>query len=269
MFALREINPMETGIVFLPAKRRIQRMVHGGFKGLGPYPAHYTALACSSGPFAHPRPSTNNNPTAIPFFGPSTPSSPSSTISLTPTEKSSRRSSADAYTVPPESQLPPACSSGPLARPKPSTNGSPMAVPSFGPGVPASPPSMTFSTPADKSSQRASANAYSVPPTPPASHSNVPSPVESMSLATPPNYEGDTKTVSPTGSNPMQISGDNVSLPYHHHIHTRKSSSPIPAHPKAQMAIDTKHTSPKKTSNVYQHAVKSNTVYAFARPCVW
>jgi len=35
--------------------------------------------------------------------------------------------------------------------------------------------------------------------------------------------------------------------------------------------IDTKHTSPKKISSSHQHAVpvKSNTVYAFARPCVW
>jgi hypothetical protein len=90
-----------------------------------------------------------------------------------------------------------------------------------------------------------------------------------MSPATPPNYEGDTaKIVSSAGSNLMQISGDNISPPYHHH-HTRKSSSPIPAHPKSQMTLDTKHTSPKKTSSAHQHAAKSSTVYAFARPCVW
>jgi hypothetical protein len=77
------------------------------------------------------------------------------------------------------------------------------------------------------------------------------------------------KIVSSGGSNTMQIPGDHVSPPYHH-VHTRKSSSPIPTHQKSQH-IDTKHTSPKKSSSGHQHAapVKSNTVYAFARPCVW
>jgi hypothetical protein len=93
-----------------------------------------------------------------------------------------------------------------------------------------------------------------------------------MSPATPPNYEGDSaKIVSSTASNTMQMPGDNVSPPYHHHVHARKSSSPIPAHTKtSQIPLDTKHTSPKKISSAHQHApVKSNTVYAFARPCVW
>ena len=117
------------------------------------YPAHHT-LPTPPGHFAHPKPSTNNIPTAIPSIGPGAPPSPPSTISSVPTDRSSRRSSADAYPVPPESQL----------------------------------------------------------PTPPASHSNVPPPVDSMSPATPPNYEGDTaKIVSSTGSNQMQISGGNTS----------------------------------------------------------
>lgn len=107
-------------------------------------------------------------------------------------------------------------------------------------------------------------------PTPPSSHSNVPSPANSMSPVTPPNYEGDTaKIVSSTGSNTMHISSDNISPPYHH-VHARKSSSPIPAYTKSQISLDTKHTSPKRTSSAHQHApVKSNTVYTFARPCVW
>jgi len=164
----------------------------------------------------------------------------------------------------------PAPSSGPFAHPKPSTNNILTAIPSFGPGTPPSPPSTTSSVPTNKSSRRSSAVPESQLPTPPSSHSNVPSPVDSMSPATPPNYEGDTaKIVSSAGSNLMQISGDNISPPYHHH-HTRKSSSPIPAHPKSQtQTLDTKHTSPKKTSSAHQHAAKPNTVYAFARPCTW
>jgi hypothetical protein len=111
-------------------------------------------------------------------------------------------------------------------------------------------------------------------PTPPASHSNVPSPAKSTSPVTPPNYEGDSaEIISSTGLNTMHISGDNISPPYHHHVHTRKSSSPIPAHSKPHASIDTKHTSPKKTSSGHQHGapVKLNTVYAFVHHCrlVW
>ena len=51
----------------------------------------------------------------------------------------------------------------------------------------------------------------------------------------------------------MQISGDNVPPPYHH-AHICKSSSPIPAHPKTQTSIDTKHTSPKKMSSIRHHS---------------
>jgi hypothetical protein len=103
----------------------------------------------------------------------------------------------------------------------------------------------------------------------PTSHSNIPFLANSISPTTPPNYEGDSaKIVSSAGSNTMQIPGGTISPPYHH-VHTRKSSSPIPAHTKTH-SIDTKHTSPKKISSIHHHApVKSNTVYAFARPCVW
>ena len=75
-------------------------------------------------------------------------------------------------------------------------------------------------------------------PTPPSSYSNIPSLANSMSLVTPPNYESDsTDIVSSAGSNTMQLSGDNISPP-HHHVHARKSSSPIPAHMKTQTPID-------------------------------
>jgi hypothetical protein len=221
MFALREINQMEREMcsylewqlnVEPSALKEFESMVRKDFKGPGPYPAHYTLPAPSSGPFAHPKPSTNNIPTAIPSFGPGAPASPPSTASSIPQEKSSRRSSVDSYAVTTD------------------------------------PPQL---------------------PTPPASHSNIPSPANSMSPATPPNYEGDSaKIVSSAGSNTMQIPGGNISPPYHH-VHARKSSSPIPAHTKTH-SIDTKHTSPKKISSIHHHApVKSNTVYAFARPCVW
>ena len=74
------------------------------------------------------------------------------------------------------------------------------------------------------------------------------------------------KIVSSAGSNTMQIPGDIVSPPYHH-VHSRKSSTPVTTHLKSQY-VDTRHTSPKKSSSIYQHAapVKSSTVYAFARP---
>ena len=223
MFALREINQMEREMcsylewqlnVEPSALKEFESMVRKDFKGPGPYPAHYTLPAPSSGPFAHPKPSTSNIPTAIPSFGPGAPPSPPSATSSIPSEKSSRRSSVESYPTPTD-------------------------VPQL--------------------------------PTPPSSHSNVPSPANSMSPATPPNYEGDSaKIVSSATSNTMQIPGDNVSPPYHH-VHARKSSSPIPVHPKTQTSIDTKHTSPKKMSSAHQHSapVKSNTVYAFARPCVW
>jgi hypothetical protein len=53
------------------------------------------------------------------------------------------------------------------------------------------------------------------------------------------------------------------------HLHTRKSSSPTPAHSKTtQIPLDTKHTSPKKVSNPHRHVpVKLNIVYTLARPC--
>jgi len=131
-------------------------------------------------------------------------------------------------------QFCPQCSSGPFAHPKLSTSNIPTAIPSFGPGAPPSPTSATSSIPSEKSSRRSSVDLYPTPtdapqlPTPPASHSNVPSPANSMSPATPPNYEGDSaKIVSSTGSNTMQIPGSNISPPYH--VHRRKSSLPISA----------------------------------------
>jgi hypothetical protein len=222
MFALREINQMEREMcsylewqlnVEPTALKDFESMVRRDFKGPGPYPSQYTLPAPSSGPFAHPKPSTNNNPTAIPSFGPGAPPSPPSTTSSTP--ERSRRSSSDS---------------------NPAQQGPPQL------------------------------------PTPPSSHSNIPSPANSMSPVTPPNYEGDSaKIVSSAGSHTMQISGESVSPPYHH-AHTRKSSSPISAHPaKTHAPIEAKHPSPKRSSGAYQHAapIKSNAVYAFARPCVW
>jgi hypothetical protein len=164
---------------------------------IGPYPSHYTLPTPSAGPFAHPKPSTSNIPTAIPSFGPGAPPSPPSNNTPIPPEKSSRRSSVDPYPT--------------LAN-----------VPQL--------------------------------PTPPALHSNVPFPADSMSAVTPPNYTGDSAEIISTRSNTMQISGDNVSPPYHHHEH-RKSSPPIPAHTKSHASIDTKHTSPKKTLSGHQHSI--------------
>ena len=218
MFALQEINRMEHEMcsylewqlnVEPGALKEFESMVRRDFKGPGPYPA---LPAPSSGPFAHPKPSTSNIPTAILSFGPGAPPSPPSSNALIPPEKLSRRLLADPYPTSAD-------------------------VPQL--------------------------------PTPPASCSNVPSPANSVSPATPPNYEGDgAGIVSSGGSNTMQIFSDNVSPPYHH-IHARKSSSPIPAHTKTHSSIDTKHISPKRSSSGHQHIapVKSNTVYASTRLC--
>jgi len=87
----------------------------------------------------------------------------------------------------------------------------------------------------------------------------------------PPNYKGDsTKIVSSARSNTIQISGNNIS-PLCYRVHAHGSSSPILAHTKVQIPIDTKHTSPEKTLSAYLHVipVKPNTVHTFARLCVW
>ena len=65
----------------------------------------------------------------------------------------------------------------------------------------------------------------------------------------------------------MQIFSVNVSPPCCH-VHTCKSSSPIPAHTKMHYSIDTKHTSPKRSLSSHQHAVpvKSNAMYALLVP---
>jgi len=150
-------------------------------------------------------------------------------------------------------------SSGQFAHPKPSTSNIPTAIPSFGPGAPPSPPSTTTPTLTDKPSRRSSVDSYPTPtdppqlPTPPAYHSNVPSPANSMSPVTPPNYEGNSaKIVFSAGPNTMQILGDSVSPP-HHHIHALKSSLPIPTYTKTQIHIDTKHPR-QKTLSAHQHA---------------
>jgi len=70
----------------------------------------------------------------------------------------------------------------------------------------------------------------------------------------PPNYEGDSADiVSSARFTAMQILGDRVSPPYHH-VHARTSSSPIPVYMKAQILVDAKRTSPKKTSSAHWHA---------------
>ena len=77
-----------------------------------------------------------------------------------------------------------------------------------------------------------------------------------------------TKTTTPRSFPPDRTrGGDNVSPPYHY-LCVRGSPSPIPAHTKMHVFTDTKRTSPKEASSGHQHAVpvKSNTVYAFARP---
>ena len=58
-----------------------------------------TLPAPSSGPFAHPKPSTNDIPTAIPLFGPGAPPSPPSTTSAL---DKSRRTSVDSHPSQPE-----------------------------------------------------------------------------------------------------------------------------------------------------------------------
>ena len=148
----------------------------------------------------------------------------------------------------------PTPSSGPFAHPKRSTNNIPTTIPSFSPRAPPSPPSATSSILSEKSLRESSVKSYptltDIPqfPTLPSIHSNVPSPTNSMSSATLPNYEGDSaKIVSPAMSNMVQIPGDNTSPPYH--AFTRKVL--VPMHSKTQTSIDMKYTSPKKMTSTY------------------
>ena len=136
------------------------------------------------------------------------------------------------------------------------------------------PPSSSSTIPSERPSRRSSADSYTGTtdnthlPTPPL-HSDASSPAFTMSPSTPPDVSHhNAKIMSSTGSNTMQISGDMLSPPYLH-VHSRRSSSPITAYPKSQ-PIETRRTSPKKSSHAYQHAapVKSSTINAFARPCV-
>ena len=72
--------------------------------------------------------------------------------------------------------------------------------------------------PPEKPSRRSLVDSYLTPmdspqlPTPPASHSNVPSLINSMSPITPSNYECESvKIICSAGSNTTQLPGDNVS----------------------------------------------------------
>jgi Cyclin, N-terminal domain len=86
IFALREINQMEREMcshlewqlnVDPSALKEFEAMVRRDFKGLGPYCSSYLLPAPVSGPFAHPKSSTNPTGTVIPSFGP-VPQPPSS-----------------------------------------------------------------------------------------------------------------------------------------------------------------------------------------------
>ena len=105
-------------------------------------------------------------------------------------------------------------SSGPFAHPKPRTTNIPTAIPSFDPGTPPS-PSITPPISPESLLKWLLDKLYPTPtdppqlPTPLASHSNAPSPADSMSPITPPNYESESVgIVSSTGSSTIQIPGD-------------------------------------------------------------
>ena len=159
---------------------------------------------------------------------------------------------------------------GIFSNPKPSTDHVQYdKIPSFTTGGADPPPPSSSSISQENSSRRSSANHYFGPtrgpqlPTPPMAHSDVSSPADSMSPTTPPDpSRSNARIVSSTGSNTIQFLGDNVSPPYHH-IRTHRSSSPVAAHQKNRH-IDTKHISPKKSSDA-----NPTTVYVFAQPCIW
>lgn len=200
-------------------------MVRRDYKGPGLYPQNYTLPAPATGPFAHPKPTTNSIGTAIPMFGPLSQTTPSSS--------------------PPKASAIPHKSSHSPERSMPSRQPSGDTYPS--------PPGS--------------------PGTPSSSHSNTVSPAASMSPVTPPNYDDhNAKIVSSTGSNTMQISSDNISPPRYHSI-PRKSPSPMIASHHKSHSADAKHSPPVKStipaSHQHMPVVKPNTVYAYARPCVW
>jgi hypothetical protein len=80
--------------------KEFETVVQKDFEGSSLYLAHYNLPAPSSGPFAHPKPSTSNIPTTIPSFDPNAHPSPPSTTSLVPPEKLLRRLSVDSYLTP-------------------------------------------------------------------------------------------------------------------------------------------------------------------------
>lgn len=140
MFALREINQMEWEMcsylewqlnVEPSVLVELESMVQRDFKGPGPYPAHYTLPAPSSGPLTHPKPSTSNMPTAIPSFGSSAPPSPPSVTFTVPPEKLLRRLLVESYPTPkdiPQLPTPPSSYSN---VPSPENSMSPVPPPNY------------------------------------------------------------------------------------------------------------------------------------------
>lgn len=109
----------------------------------------------------------------------------------------------------------------------------PTTFPSFKPGAPPSPPSATSSAPVTgKSSQRSSTGAFPVPsesqlPTPPTSHSNVPSPVGPTSPATPANYESDATKIDPSViPGPHGVFTCHLPSSHHSQLHFQHCSQP-------------------------------------------
>jgi hypothetical protein len=148
MFALREINQMEREMcsylewqlnVDPSALKEFEAMVRRDFKGPGPYPSSYSLPAPASGPFAHPKLSTNLIGTAIPSFGPISQHPPSSSppkssvLSKTSPHPArptlSRQSSGDTYPSPPGS--PPTPASSPSTSVSPAASISPVTPPNY------------------------------------------------------------------------------------------------------------------------------------------
>jgi hypothetical protein len=102
--------------------KEFETMVQKDFKGPGPYPAHSDLPVPSSGPFAHPKPSTSNIPTATPSLGPGAPPCPPSTTSSVPPERSPRRSLVGSYPTPTDVPQLPTPPSSHLSVPSPANS---------------------------------------------------------------------------------------------------------------------------------------------------